>query len=948
MVAGVSDQAHPAVPGSSAGAQPVPLLTSKIAPPPLPDGLVARPHLMELLELGARGPLTVLAAPAGWGKTALLNAWARGRGPAHPVSWLTIEAEDDGDRFWSYLHLALTGAGTTRGEDHQTVPAPGLVPHRVYLARLANAVARLPVPVVVVLDDFHLLPGVSPAPGTPAAAPGTQRPPEASVPAGLEFLLRHTAGRLHLVVATREAPALPLHRWRLSGELTELGARELSFTLPEAAQLLARHGVELPEAHLAELHARTEGWPAGLRLAALAMRRHPDPPRFVDAFSGDQQDIAEYLTGEVLAGQPPETLYALLCTSVLERVCGGLMDALTGRTDGERILADLERRNAFVIALPGHYPWYRYHRLFAELLAAELHRRMPDRPPELHRAAAAWYAVHGLPADALRHALAAQDWGYATALLADHWPDLVLCGADEALRPFPPSAIPPAEPLPPPDDAARADPELAMAYVADRLDAGDLGAADGYLRLADDHQHLLNEDRRDRFVPMSAAFHLAQAQRAGEPGPVMRFAAELLALAHPAGVAGAGGSPAGMPAELATWAEEPVDDASMRAIALAARGSVQLGEGDLAAAADSLSAGLAAAERGRLPCAQLLCAGKLSLLRAVRGELRAADAAARNALALPPCPGRCRPLGSGYAYLALALVRYHWDRLGDAERYLDLAAALSDPVAEPTLAAGIAATRAGLLRDSRQLAAAYEVVVAARRELGGHLSRYLQDWLTAVEADLRTSYGDTDTARELLMPLLEERHADSAIAAVALARAYLRDDDPGAAMRVLPVWDGDRLPLPLRLEAGLLAALASRMSGDDHRAGIRLERVLQLAEPEGFRHLLTHVDPNVRELLVDQLDAGTAYWSTVSEALKATAAPPAEGGLPPSVLAEPLSERELTVLRYLQGALSNLEIASDLSLSVNTVKTHVRSIYRKLHADHRREAVLKARQLRLI
>jgi LuxR family transcriptional regulator, maltose regulon positive regulatory protein len=261
----------------------------------------------------------------------------------------------------------------------------------------------------------------------------------------------------------------------------------------------------------------------------------------------------------------------------------------------------------------------------------------------------------------------------------------------------------------------------------------------------------------------------------------------------------------------------------------------------------------------------------------------------------------------------------------------------------------------GVLQTRGELAAGYDLLVAARDELGPRLSPFLRDYLTVAEADLRTSYGDTDTARDLLTTLLADRRPARDRVAVALARAYLRDDAPGAAARVLPAWAEDRrdrpqMPLPLRLEAGLLAAVAVRQTGDDHRASLLLERVLELAEPEGFRRLFTHGGPNVRELLVDQLDSGTAYWSTVSEAIEATApVTPATGeGLPPTELAEPLSDRELTVLRYLQGALSNLEIASDLCVSVNTVKTHVRSIYRKLHAAHRREAVLKARQLRLL
>jgi LuxR family maltose regulon positive regulatory protein len=898
----------PVLEGPTDASAGVPLLTSKLAVPVLPNGLVIRRRLVEMLDAGVRGPLTVLSAPAGWGKTALLNACVRAGGPIQPVTWLTVEPEDEGDRFWSYLHFALNTSGVTKGEDHQAVPAPGFVPHNVYLAQLANALARLQAPVVVVLDDFHEL-------------------SDPAVPDGLEFLLRHTAGRLRLVIATRVDPALPLHRWRLSGELTELRTRELAFTLTETAELLARHGVELPEGHLAALHAHTEGWPAGLRLAALAMRDHPDPPRFVDLFSGDQHDIAEYLTGEVLADLPPDVRYALMCTSVLERVCGGLVDALAGRTDGARILADLERRNAFTVPITGHYPWYRYHQLFGELLRAELGRRMPEQVPQLHRAAASWYADHDLPADALRHALAARDWRNATALVVKHWPALVLCRGNGALR----TLVPP----PPPDDAARTDPELALAYAADGLDLGDLGAAEGYLRLADGHRSRLTADRRDRFTLMTAAFQLAKAQLAGDSGNVLSFAARLIALAPPADLT----------------AEKSREDASVWAIAFTARGGAHLNDGDLAAAADALGAGHAAAEEAGLPCAQLLCAGKLALLRGLRGELRSADSSARAALALPPCAGRCRLIGGAYAYLALALVRYEWDRLDDAERYLELAAGTGDPVAEPILTAGIAIARAGVLRARGELAAGYEVLVSARRDLGANASPFLREWLTATEADLRTYYGDTDTARDVLIPLLEGRRRASPIVSVALARAYLRDDEPGAAARVLPAWAEDRSDgpaLPLRLEAGLLAAVTSRLAGDDHRASALLERVLQLAEPEGFRRLFTRGGPQLRQLLVDQLDAGTAYWSTVSEALKATTTPPAEGSLPPATLVEPLSDRELTVLRYLQGALSNLEIASDLSLSVNTVKTHVRSIYRKLHAAHRREAVLKARQLRLL
>lgn len=893
--------------GARTGAPPgVPLLASKLAVPVLPEGLVLRRRLAESLEAGVRGPLTVLAASPGAGKTALLNSWIRARGPADPVSWLTLEPDDEGDRFWSYLHVALDVSAYTA--EHPWTPAPGGVPTKVYLAQLANALARQPRPVLVILDDFHQV-------------------ADPTVPDGLEFLLRHTAGRLRLVIATRVDPDLPLHRWRLSGELIEIDDRELAFTLDETADLLARHGVELPDTHLAALHAHTEGWAAGLRLAALAMREHPDPPRFVDVFSGDQQVIAEYLSGEILAAQPPETLDALLSTAPLEQVCGGLINALTGRIDGDRILADLARQHAFTIAVPGQYPWYRYHRLFGEFLRAEAQRRILDRLLGLHRTAASWHAEHGWPMDALRHALAARDWAYAKALLAQRWPELVLCARAPSAEALP------AQAAPPPDDVARADPELALACAADQLSLAGTGTADAYLRLADERQHLLADDERDRFARTSTALHLVAAQLSGNAAGSLSFAEQLLAQ---------------VPADAA-------DAAPVRAVARTAQGSVLFSAGELAAAAHALSDGLAAAEQAGLACPQLECTGKLALLYAVRGELRRAGKTARAALALPPCTGRCRLVGSGHAYLSLALVHYHRDRLDEAERYLELAAASGDPVVEPLLPAGLALARAHLLQTRGELAAGYDIVVMARDDLGPRLTPYLRDSLTVAEADLRTNYGDTETARDLLTPLLVDRRPARDIVAVALARAYLRDDDPGAAARVLPAWaegrrDGPSMPLPLRLDAGLLAAIAVRLTGDDHRASLILEKVLELAEPEGYRRLFTHGGPSVRELLVDQLDSGTAYWSTVSEALEATApATPLTGeGLPPTELAEPLSDRELTVLRYLQGALSNLEIASDLCVSVNTVKTHVRSIYRKLHAAHRREAVLKARQLRLL
>jgi LuxR family maltose regulon positive regulatory protein len=885
------------------GPPAMPLLTSKLEVPGIPVGLVDRPRLGKLLDAGVDGPATLLSAPAGSGKTVLLSAWVRAGSPAYPVGWVTLERDDVGARFWSYVHAALNASAACGKDGRRALPPPSGPPDDAYLGRLANALTALPDPVVLVLDDFDRV-------GDPRIADG------------LEFLVRHAASRLRLVIATRVDPALPLPRWRLSGELTELRAPELSFLVAEAGELLAHHGLVLPEPDLRILHARTEGWAAGLRLAVLAMRGHPEPARFVGEFGGDDRGVTDYLVGEVLARQSAEVREVLLCTSVLQRFCGRLVEALTGRTDGERVLADLERANTFVVPLGARRCWYRYHALFGDALRAELRRQRPEWIPELHRRAASWHAANGRPADALRHALAARDWRFAKGLVTGQWQHVMLGAQDEAPR---------EHVRPPPADTVRADPELALACAADRLNARDLEGAGGYLRLAARRRELVPGERRGRFTVMLAAFELVEAQLGGDLTEVLGAAAHVLALARDAG-----GEP------------DALEEEGARAIALAALGTARLGAGDLDPAEEALSGGLAAAERAGLACPRMACAGRLAVLWALRGELRRAEQTARSALGMPPCECRCHRLHSAHAYLARAIVHHERGRLEESQGCLDLAENSCGPVPEPLLLAMIAVVRTGLLYALGDLTQGYEVLLAGRGRLGGlRASHCLRHWFAAAEADLRTSYGDTATAREVLRTV----KGTSTSLAVALARTYLRDDDPETAVQVLPRWSDDETGEPFlaaRLDAGFVEALAARRAGDGRRASAALERVLELAEPEGFRQVFAQGGRRARDLLADHLDSGTAYWSTVSELISSADDRPAEEGRAGPVACRPLTDRELTVLRYLQSMLSNGEIASELCLSVNTVKTHVRNIYRKLDADRRREAVRRARELRLL
>ena len=865
----------------------VPLLRARLAPPALPDGLVERPRLRDLLAAGARGAVTLVAAPAGWGKTVLLSSWYRTADAS--VAWLSVEPGDTDADFWRYVAAALGAAAAG-------VPAPGEEPHEIFLARLADTLARRPAPLVLVLDDLHHLRGPL---------------------AGLDSLVRHTAGRLRLVIASRADPPLPLHRWRLSGDLTEIRADQLAFSLAEAAELLARQGLVLPADRLSDLHARAEGWPAGLRLAALAAGA-------ATGGLGGEDAIAEYLTREVLAGQPPEIRDALCRTSVVERMSGDLVEALTGRSDGERLLADLARANLFV--LPVDQWTYRYHGMLRDVLRRELRRREPGRLADLHRRAGRWHRERGAVIDGLRHALAAGDWRDAAEALTRHWARLVVTHRDAS----------PAPPLSPPAEVVRADPLVALACAADRLDRGDLEGVRHWLRLAERHPRVAAGAGQ---VPLiAAALALPDAELSADIPRLRQTATDLLALAaHDARL------PEGTH-------DDPAAGEAVHALALAALGAAHLATDPPATSEAALADALAAADRAELPCARLACASRLAVAWAVQGRLRSAERQARAALELVACPGRSHPVYRGHAHLALAFVHLERDRLPDAAAELDLAVGELDAAGprdrcDPTLAALVAIARALLARAQGDLPGSYEALLAGRRTRGDQRpAGYLAHWLTAVEADLRVCHGEPDLARDLLAPLAAEA---SVPAATALARAHLAAGEPDAALRVLPEWASDeRAGLSFRLDAGLLEALAARRLGDARRATLALESVLGLAEPEGFRLVFTRSGPSVREMLVEHLDSGTAFWFTVSD-LCAAGRPQRQERLPPE-LGEPLTDREITVLRYLQSILSTGEIAAELCVSVNTVKTHVRNIYRKLAVSRRRDAVRRARELHIL
>ena len=451
-----------------------------------------------------------MSAPAGSGKTLLLRSWIGEAGLAERAAWVPVQAEErDPQRFWLSVFGALRDTPAGSKLVRPLTPAPGLDGWAV-VERLLTDLGGLEDRVWLVIDDVHEL-----------------RSDEAL--RQLELLVMRAPARLRFVLATRHDLQLGLHRLRLEGELTEVRAADLRFTLDEAKALFEAAGIPLPDPALGLLYERTEGWAAGLRLAALSLAGHPDPDRFAAEFSGSERTVAEYLLAEVLDRQPEPVQRLLLRTSVLERVNGELADLLTGSSGGERILQQLERANTFVTALDTRRSWFRYHQLFADLLQLELRGSIPAELPALHAAAAVWYDGHGHLVEAVRHAQAAGDWDLAARVLSDHWVGFGLNGlgvtAHELLARFPAEVI-------------AGDAELAARRAGVELGRGSLEEAERYVVLATEGLASAPPGRRERSQVVLAVVRMRLARQRGDLAAVAEQAQPLLAPAEAAGQPG--------------------------------------------------------------------------------------------------------------------------------------------------------------------------------------------------------------------------------------------------------------------------------------------------------------------------------------------------------------------------------------------------------------------------
>ena len=881
-----------------------PVLMSKITVPGLPGWAVERQRIDQLIANGAHGPLTTVTGPPGAGKTTAIALWAATSSCPGTLAWITLDGYDNQPRvFWSYVVAALRQAGIAVPPASPVGARATAVGHD-FLLRLAAVLATQDPPVVMVLDDAHQL---------------TER----AALDGLDYVLRNAGTGLRLVVSSRVDPILPLHRYRLGGELAEIRAEDLAFSAPESGLLLAHHGITLSDGGLACLTERTEGWAAGVRLAALSLDGHPDPEQFVKELDAEDSAITGYLVEEVLNAQPSSVRDLLLRTSILDCVSTELAGELADDPEAARSLPVMARADAFVRAL-GH-GWYRYHSLFAAVLRLKLRSEFADAVPDLHRRAAQWYRRNGWVGEAVRHAAASGDWPLAAAIVCDELAigQVIEPGGNhsvaEGVRRIPPGQ-------------AWTQPEPLLVLAALEL-SGAVGQHSApSLAAAEDMLARLPADDGIPARLAAALIRVTLSRRTGDPDAMTAAADQAKALVER------------LPGDL--LGRHP----GIRAQVLSAQGAAELRAGRLNEAVATFRAAVAAAgpdttaERagslGYLALAEVL-RGQLSRAVTLLGDIEEADGhgGADPAGHVPPA-----------ASVALAAVYLERNDLRQTHGHLKQAdVALRDsPDKLINAVACLVAARCRLAEG--RAGAAGELIRRARH--GWSAPGWLERRLTFLESRACVIEGDTRGALAAVGCAGPPSTQDTA---VALAQVWLAAGDHQAARRALDSVPDDCAATAegVRLEGWLVDARLRYEAGEFARGRQSLEHALRLGRPEQLRLPFALEQAWIRPVLRRDAELARTYRHLLEPGLPGPAATPAPApqtvtGEGTPVVVERLSEREQEVLGHLSRMLSTAEIAAEMYISVNTVKTHLRSIYRKLSVARRSEAVRRAKQLELI
>jgi LuxR family maltose regulon positive regulatory protein len=938
--------------------QPYPLLHTKLHIPAVRPGLVSRSRLIERLNSGLDRKLTVISAPAGFGKTTLVSEWlanlrlaaAKEGQITEGIAWLSLdESDNDLIRFLVYLVAALQTIEANIGKGVMSaLQTPQPPPIEAVLTSLINEIAALPGRIALVLDDYHLI----------EAQPTHE---------ALAFLLDHLPPQMHLVIATREDPPLPLARLRARGQLTELRFTDLRFMPSEAAEFFNQvMGLNLSPEQIASLENRTEGWVAGLQLAALSMCGREDVSGFISAFAGDNRYIVDYLVEEVLQRQSEAVRRFLLQTSILDRLSGPLCDAVcssraetavsdraaiadrsegtavTGREDGGAMLEALERGNLFVVPLDDKRQWYRYHQLFADVLQVHFREQQPHQVPTLHRRASDWYEQNGLRSDAIRHALAADDFERAAGLVELAWPAMdrsfqsaTWLGWVKAL----------------PDELVRARPVLSAGYAWALLNSGEMEAAEARLRDAERWLDAMADPGKRPEAPPTGMVVLDEVQFRALPASIATARAyRALALADVAGTV-----------KYARRALDflPEEEHQWRGAATSLLGLAQYASGDLLAAERSFADFLANMRKSGKILEAISITFLLADIRLALGRLREAVSAYQQSLQLAASQGEPMPLGTADLYRGLAELHCERGDLQAAAEHLLASERLGEQAALTDWQHRLCVAQARLRETQGDLDGALDLLDEAERV---HIRSPLPDVrpIAALKTRLWVRQGRLVEARawareqalsdnDDLSYLREFEHITLARLLIARYKSDGLDCAIHKAVELLArllqaAQEGGRMGSAI--EILVLQALAHQAQGDIPHALAPLERALALAEPEGYVRIFVDEGPPMADLLREAAKhcAVPNYFSQLRAAFGQ-----AERTTPVTQpILEPLTERELEVLRLLRTELSGPEIARELVVSLNTMRTHTKNIYSKLGVNSRRSAVRRAEELGLL
>jgi LuxR family transcriptional regulator, maltose regulon positive regulatory protein len=863
-------------------------------------GVILRPHLFELLSGSSR--VVSVAAPAGSGKTVLLRSWMLHHGLTEAAAWVTLgRDEQDPQRLWMSILDAFRQTEVGRKLVQPLSPAPDLDGEMI-AERLLHDLSPLADDLWLILDDLHEL-----------------RSEEAR--RQLEVFLMRSPQRLRFVLSSRRDVRIGMHRLRLSGQLTEIRSSELRFSLQETMSLLNGVDVRLSDTALQLLDDRTEGWAAGIRLAALSLGGHPNPDQFALEFSGSERTVAEYLLTEVLDRQPERVRRLLLRTAVLDRVNGSLADYLTGNSDSERVLHELEEAQAFVVSVDPERTWFRYHHLFAELLKLELRRTAPAEVRPLHAAAGLWFAERGQWLDAIRHMQEAEEWDRAAELLFDQWRSLQLAGqakvASALLSRFPASLF-------------ERSPELAVLTADELVARGASDQAERYLAIATESSAPGREEA-GRLQTEIAMVRLSIARHRGNLPAAIRQAQPLLSRSI----------------DSETGAR-PISE-EYRALALLNLGVAELWTAHHQDAERHLEQGIALARLADRPFLELRGLAHAAFLNGAT-SFEQAIARSREAISLARAHGWQDEPAAAVADGVLAGALVWRGRLDEALDPLERAERNLRPTSDPGAAVQVHSARGRLELARGRYQEAATALRRADRLGGAFVSRHmLARQARALFLQALLNLGEIERVDRALAEL-EPVERESSEMRNAHAALRLAQNDPEDATRLLaPVLEGS---VPLvnrlwRLEPLILDAIARDALGDTVAAQSDFDRALDLAEQNGVVWpFLIH---GTRALLEKQVSFQTTHASLISEILNIASGRSATSiSSETEPLLEPLSASEMRVLRYLPTNLSAPEIAGDLSISVNTVKTHLRHVYAKLGTHRRAEAVQRARALGLL